>query len=132
MTTTPTQEIAATLEWLRTTGQNAIDTASPFLAEQTPLYVEELIRWQIALGIVCVVGFVLWLIIFAGLGVFLFWKIECKGRDQWIPVAAFSAFFGMIGGLFLVVNAIVEGYAAFQAWLAPRVYIAQHFAEMIQ
>jgi len=27
MTTTPTQEIAATLEWLRTTGQDAINKA---------------------------------------------------------------------------------------------------------
>ena len=131
MTDTPNQEVAATLKWLRTTAQDGIDKAGPFLSEQTPLYVEELIRWQITLGILMPVMLVLWAGLFAIMARICYDQSE-ESSDGWDILFAISATIGVVGAGGFLVSSIVNGYSALQAWLAPRVFIANHFAEMIQ
>lgn len=128
-----TEELATTIEWLRTSAQAGADTAGPFIAEQTPLYIEELIQYTIV-WTVFKAAMWLGLLILVGVLMFIAHRIGRKvdgdnANSSPSPLPGWVAFLGLMplcGTLSSI--GVDEGI---KAYTAPRVFVVDKLTELL-
>lgn len=116
------EKLADVFEWL--------DKGGEFVAEQAPLYAQEVIAWEINFGIASVVVGLVLLSLFAFAARHL-----CKFGDRMSEGGQVVTVVSLIvlGFLtfFTTINALCAGSDALKALSAPRVVVMQHITSML-
>lgn len=128
-----TEELATTIEWLRTSAQAGADTAGPFIAEQTPLYIEELIQYTIV-WTVFKAAMWLGLLILVGVLMFIAHRIGRKvdgDNGELFLQALFPAVVAFLGLMPLCGTLSSIGVDEGIKYTAPRVFVVDKLTELL-
>ena len=116
-------ELASTLEWVRT----AVESSTNFIADQAPLYVQELLAYGMwSSGLLFAIGLLFALVIVRVMKV-LYKKSELIKNDD--DEAGVYFVVTVIGGVLLLIASAVMLYQIMdiiKIQAAPRVYILEH------
>ena len=112
--------------------EGAASSTSDFVIDQAPMYVQEIVRWQIAEGIIWCIFFSL---ITLGFLVINFTKLRDMRRDQEEEIAAAGWVFGLIAVVLMfcsIAGTCVSAGQSMKAYLSPRVVIVEQLQKVIQ
>lgn len=123
-------QVAETLEWIRQTAQSGVETTGSFIAEQTPLFIEELVLFVVAWTLV---KFVFWVI---ALGISAFTLRKIMQSDMYKTNTECHVFtkIGMIitSVVFIVVFFFgVNPRQGALAYFAPRVFVVEKIINIV-
>lgn len=124
---TTNEEVAALIEWLRTT----LESGAGFAQEQAPLYVEELIRLQYAQAGFNTLIFSLFLALSAALGYTAYRALRSKWSDELTIAFLMTTTLSIIPTFLSGVGFLASAHDAIAAWIAPRVFIIEHVQGMV-
>lgn len=115
-------------EWLGMLKEGAL-LAGDFAKEQTPLLLQEILKYNFWLNIATIAGGLIWLI-----ATFFFCKWATKKMQDAYTEEGYvvGIIISALGSIFSIVAIVCSTVEALQIYLAPRLYLLEYFGNLLK